>query len=193
MKVDGNIMSSAIRSLSLALFAAVLAGCFGQTPYDYAENWVIREDPVRTFVVPSDVIYLQNDLYTSVKRLPQMTTYANSEVGRGRFEGVARVFSPLIVDSKDLEKALDWYFDTHHEKGRPFVFIGEGRGGELLREYENENRKSLVKKGLAASFYTDAAGKGFVTDDMVKAVKHAVLEARYKAVWNREMPKGMLD
>ena len=48
-----------------AVFAAALlalAGC-RTSPYDYAENWVVREDAVRQFSVGADVFYLQGGLY----------------------------------------------------------------------------------------------------------------------------------
>ena len=38
------------RICSLALLALPLAGCFSHTsPYDYVENWLVRDDPIRTF------------------------------------------------------------------------------------------------------------------------------------------------
>ena len=180
------------RLAATILAASVLAGCISSSPYDYVENWLIREDPVRTFVVPSDVFYVQSSLYSSVAHVPLMHSYAQTEVGRGRFSGVARVFSPLIANSDDLEKALDWYFKYHHAKGRPFSFIGEGEGGALLQAYENEHEEKLKQLGLVASFYTDRARKGFVTQDTVREIKEAVARARYRAVWGREAPEGML-
>jgi len=180
------------RLAATILAASVLAGCFTSSPYDYVENWLIREDPVRTFVVPSDVFYVQNSLFSSVAHIPLMHSYAQTEVGNGRFSGVARVFAPLIANSEDLEKALDWYFKYHHDKGRPFSFIGEGEGGALLQAYEKEHEEKLKDMGLVASFYTDRAHKGFVTQDTVRQIKEAVAKARFRAVWGRDAPEGML-
>lgn len=174
------------------ILASVLTGCVSSSPYDYVENWLIREDPVRTFVVPSDLFYVQNRLYSNVAHVPLMYSYAQTEVGNNRFAGIARVFSPLIANSDDLEKALDWYFKYHHTKGRPFSFIGEGEGGALLQAYERENEEKLKSMGLVASFYTDHARKGFVTQDTVRQIKEAVAKARYRAVWGREAPEGLL-
>ena len=50
----------------------------------------------------------------------------------------------------------------------------------------------LKDDGLVASFYTDEARKGFVTEEMVKEIRQAVYRARYRAVWDREMPEDML-
>lgn len=176
------------------VLAAMCAGCVA-SPYDYAENWLIREDPVRTFVTPADVIYVQDELYVSVSRVPAMQLHAEDEVGRGRFSGIARVFSPLVTDCDDIEKVVDWYLAYHHEKGRPFVFLGEGKGGALLKEFQMKNLDWLQKKGLVDWHYAGAPVKeqGFVTSEMVKTIRHRVLEARYKGVWGREMPEGMLD
>ena len=75
----------------------VLSGCQSMSPYDYLENWLIREDPVRAFVVPADIIYVQGDLYTKMSNVSMMFDYAKTEVGNGRFNGLARVFSPLVA------------------------------------------------------------------------------------------------
>ena len=180
------------RLAATIIAASALAGCTTSSPYDYVENWLIREDPVRTFVVPSDVFYVQSSLYSSVAHVPLMHSYAQTEVGRNRFSGIARVFSPLIANSDDLEKALDWYFKYHHVKDRPFSFIGEGEGGALLQAYEKEHEKKLKRLGLVASFYSDKARKGFVTQDTVRQIKEAVAKARFRAVWGRDAPEGML-
>lgn len=181
------------RLFCILIAGIALAGCFSsRSPYDYVENWLIREDPVRTFSIPADVIYLQNDLYLSMANVPLMYTYAQSEVGRGRFSGLARVFSPLVASKEDLDRALKWYFKYHHSEHRPFVFIGEGEGGKLLQDYEKENEDDLKDDGLVASFYTEDARKGFVTEAMVKQIKEAIIKARFKTAWDKEMPEGML-
>ena len=167
-----------------------LAGC--RSPYDYVESWLIREDPVRPFVIPSDVIYVQSDLYLNAARVHAMHDYAKRAVGYGRFSGLARVFSPLVASSEDVETALKWYFKYHHDGRRPFVFIGEGEGGALLRAYEKENGEDLRKDGLVASFYSEAAQDGFVDDEMVKKIREAVARARYRDVWERDPPEGMM-
>ena len=178
----------------VALLAVVLSGCsiFSRSPYDQAENWIVREDPVRPFAIPADVFYVQSTLYESVVNIPMMDSYAKSEVGKKRFKGLARVFCPLIATQDDLNSALDWYFKHHHTKGRPVVFIGEGEGGKMLKAYEKEHENSLKKRGLAASFYTEDSHKGFVTDEMVSEIREAVVRARYREMWDREMPEQML-
>ncbi len=176
------------------MLAVASAGCLStKSPYDYAENWVIREDAVRPFMVNADIIYLQGDLYTNHTHVTAMQIYADSEVGNGRFAGIARVFSPFVACADDLDLAMEWYFKHHHEKGRCFAFIGEGEGGSLLRAYEEENHDDLVEKGLVATFYTPASNEGFVTKEMVAKIKAAVAAARYKSIWGRDIPSGMLD
>ena len=178
--------------MMLGLAMVLLAGCcLLSSPYDYMENWLIREDAVRSFSIPADVFYLQSDLYANVESLPLMSAYAKAEVGGGRFAGLARVFAPLIVSEGDLDRALDWYFRYHHERKRPFFFIGEGKGGALLKAYEEKNANFLKAAGLLKSFYTDEARKGFVTSDMVKEIKASITRARFKAIWGREMSQMM--
>ena len=176
-----------------AIFAAALlalAGC-RSSPYDYMENWAMREDAVRSFSVGADLIYLQGVLYTNVSAVAGITAYVRSEVGKGRFTGVARVFSPLVEREEDLAMALDWYFDNCGG-GRPFFFVGEGAGGAMLKAYEESNSDYLKGKGLVASFYTEVSNEGFVKDWMVREVRDAVSRRRYRMQWGREMPDGML-
>ena len=170
---------------------ALLAGCASKSPYQYMENWIIRDDAVRPFSVHADLIYLQHRLYNDMSSLPSMTAYARSEVGGKRFAGIARVFSPLVLDAGDLENALDWYFSCQHTKHRPFVFIGEGAGGALLKAYEAENADRLKDAGLVASFYSEETQGGFVTDAMVLEIRNAISCARYRNQWGREVPEGM--
>ena len=171
------------------VLTAVFAGC--KSPYDHLENWLIREDPVRPFAVRTDIFYVQGDLYTSMAKLPLMNNYVQAEVGRGRFGGLARVFAPLIASEDDLEEALDWYLWHHHKSGFPLIFIGEGKGGAWLQQYEKDHAESLRDKGLIASFYTDEARKGFVTAEMVKQIREALVRAHYKSIWDRDVPPGM--
>ena len=183
----------AAHHLCVAAIAAIaLFGCAtAKSPYDYLENWLIREDAVRPFVTSSDVIYVQGELYLSVTNLPAIYSYTQAEVGRERFRGLARVFAPLVATQEDVEEALDWYFRHHHPDGRPFAFIGEGESGSLLKEYEERNLERLKKLGLIASYYTETTHNHFVSDEMVQEIRKSVARVRYRAVWGREMPEGM--
>ena len=175
-----------------AAIAVCVGGCFSlHSPYDHTENWLIREDAIREFAVQADIFYVQGGLYDSRSKIPVMYAYVNSEVGKGKFSGFARVFAPLIANEEDLDRALDWYFGRHHSKRRPFVFIGEGEGGKLLQAYEQRNLSKMQARGLAASFYTDTAYKGFVTNELVKEIKAAVARVMYRKCWGRDMPEGM--
>lgn len=182
------------RKLTNALAALVaLATLFGcrshSSPYDYAENWLIREDPIRPFVFYSDVIYVQGYLYNNAADVPLMFSYAKAEVGNKRFTGIARVFAPLIATPEDFENAMNWYFRYHHESKRPFFFIGEGEGGKIMRAYEQENESSLKSDGLIASYYTDSQHKGFVTDELVSEIKNALAKVRFRNIWGRDLPE----
>ena len=183
---------AAARICSLALMALPLAGCFSHTsPYDYVENWLVREDPIRTFVIHADVIYVQSELYTKLADVQKMQDHVRLEVGKDKFGGVARVFSPLISSAEDMEAALKWYFKYHHKKDRSFVFIGEGEGGRFLREYEEKNAEDLKEKGLVASYYCDEHKRGFVTQEMVEEIREAVARARFRQIWGKDMPDGI--
>ena len=175
-----------------AAIAVCVGGCFSlHSPYDHTENWLIREDAIREFAVTADIFYVQGGLYDSRSKVPVMYAYVNSEVGKGKFNGFARVFAPLIANEEDLRLALDWYFRDHHSRRRPFVFIGEGEGGKLLQAYEQRNLSKIQARGLAASFYTDTAYKGFVTNELVKEIKAAVARVMHRKCWGRDMPEGM--
>ena len=185
-----------IRFLATAAIAVCVGGCFFfplPSPYDHTENWLIREDATREFAVPADVFYVQGGLYASKSKVPVMYAYVNSEVGNGKFAGFARVFAPLIANEDDLNRAIDWYFRHPHNKHRPFIFIGEGEGGKLLHAYEQRRLRKMRKLGLAASFYTDTAHKGFVTAETVKEAKAAVARLLYKRCWGRDMPESMAN
>ena len=174
--------------------AAFVCGCASvKSPYDRIDSWLIREDAVRPFFVAADLLYVQGDLYVEMGMVSKMNTYAKDAVGNGRFAGVARVFSPLVANAEDIELAVKWYFDHHHDGKRPFVFIGEGEGGALLKAYQERNAERLAKKGLVASYYAEEAHPGFVTDEMIREIRNEVARARYREHWGREMPEGMLE
>jgi len=174
-----------------AIFAAALvaiAGC-RSSPYDYMENWAMREDAVRPFSVGADVIYLQGMPYTNISAVAGITAYVRNEVGKGKFHGIARVFSPLVACKEDLDMALEWYFD-HCGGSCPFVFIGEGECGALLKQYEEERSEELKEMGLLTSFYTENSHDGFVKDAMVRAVRDALAARRYREQWGRDIPSA---
>ena len=176
--------------LPLLLAAAVVSGC--KSPYDYMENWLIREDAVRPFSVPVDIIYVQDHLYDSMNALPEMQSIAMDAVGRGKFDGFARAFSPLVASEDDVERAVKWYLKHHNSSGRPFALIGEGRGGALLKTYADENVEWLEGKGLVARFFTELPDKDFVSAEMIKKIKNRAAAVRYRRQWGREIPGGML-
>ena len=176
--------------IPLLLFAALVSGC--KSPYDYMENWLMREDAVRPFSVPVDVIYVQNQLYDNMNALPEMQSIAMDAVGRGKFNGLARVFSPLVANEEDVEKAVEWYIKHHNSSCRPFALIGEGEGGALLKKYAEENAGWLEDKGLVASFFAERPDKYFVSPDMIRTIKNRAAAVRYRRQWGREMPEGML-
>ena len=178
-----------VKILALSLLAlAALPGCRSSSTFEYAESWLIREDPIRPFAVPSDLIYIQDELYDDMAKLQTMAHYAQTQVGNGRFNGVARVFSPLVETEADVENALKWYFRYHHSKDRPFFFLGEGRGGALLEKYETLHAEDLAKAGLAGSRYSKTPDAGFVNDELVKAVRDEIQKARYFRVRERPAP-----
>jgi len=176
------------------ILASILLGgcCSSKSPYDHLENWLIREDAVRPFSIPVDVIYVQSDLYVDMDNVSAMYSYAKEAVGKGKFDGLARVFSPLVAMPADVDMAVKWYLEKHHRGKRPFVFIGEGEGGALLKAYEEENEKQLSEIGLVARFYAEKPYKEFVSEDMLREIRSAVALAKYHAQWGREMPENML-
>ena len=176
--------------IPILLVAALMSGC--KSPYDYMENWLIREDAVRPFAVPVDVIYVQDQLYVDLTALPKMQSTALDAVGRGKLDGFARVFSPLVASVDDVDKAVWWYLKHHNGSGRPFALIGEGEGGSLMKAYAEKNADWLEKKGLVASFFVSLPDKDFVSEEMIRAIRNRAAGVRYRRQWGREMPEGML-
>ena len=174
------------------LLAAALAGCKSHSPYRYADNWLINEAATRPFAVPADVFYVQGALYHNIANGPLMYSYAVSEVGKGKFEGIARVFSPLVANEEDVAHAIKWYLTRYHQRKRPFFLIGEGEGGKLLKQYEQDHQSALKTIGLAGSFYSEVGHKGFVTNDMIKKIKSITEHVRFRAIWEREMTEEMV-
>jgi len=174
------------------LLTVALAGCWTHSPYRYVENWLICEAATRPFAVPADVLYVQGALYNNIANGPLMYSYALSEVGKGKFSGIARVFSPLVANEEDIELAIQWYLMRFHQRKRPFFFIGEGVGGKLLKQYEQDNLRELKALGLAGSFYSDVGHKGFVTSDMVKKIKSITEHVRFRSTWKREMTEELV-
>ena len=175
--------------IPILLVAAAVSGC--QSPYDHLENWLIREDAVRPFAIPVDVLYVQDRLYFSFDALPEMQSLALDAVGRGKFAGFARVFSPLVACEEDVEKAVKWYLKHHNSSGRSFALIGEGEGGSLLKAYAEKNAEWREKKGLVASFFAPLPDKNFVSEEMVRTIRNRAAGVRYRRQWGREMPDGM--
>ena len=172
--------------IPILLVATLMSGC--QSPYDYMENWLIREGAVRPFAIPVDVLYVQDRLYFSFELLPEMQTVALDAVGRGKFADFARVFSPLVASEEDVEKAVQWYLKHHNGSGRPFALIGEGEGGSLLKAYAEKNADWLAKKGLVASFFAALPEKDFVSEEMIRTIKTRAADVRYRRQWGRETP-----
>ena len=178
----------------LAFAGMALAGCCtSKSPYDYLDNWLIREEAIRPFAVPTDIIYVQDRLYRATQELAEMHSWALDAVGRGRFEGIARVFSPLVSCEDDVAMAVRWYVRHHNTTRRPFVLIGEGQGGALLRVFAEENFEWLVNKGLVARFYSPKPDPNFVSDEMIRKIKSRSAGVRYHREWGRVVPEGLLE
>ena len=178
--------------LLLLPLAVALAGCQLNSPYRYTENWLLNEAAIRPFAVSADVFYVQSALYKNISNGQLMYSYALSEVGKGKFNGVARVFSPLVANEEDVARAIKWYLSHYHQRKRPFFLIGEGEGGKLLKQYEQDHQSALKAIGLAGSFYSEVGHKGFVTNDMVKEIKSITEHVRFRSTWGREMSEEMV-
>ena len=148
--------------------------------------------------LPQDIVRMLSEIsriraMEGIRRKEYSKDYARMEVGHDKCKGLARVFSPLVASSDDMEAAMEWYFKYHHKKDRFFILIGEGEGGRLLKEYEQKDAEDLKKKGLVASYYTENHRKGFVTPEMVEEIKKTVARARFKRIWGKDMPEEMLS
>ncbi len=98
--------------LSAVLFALIATGCSSVSPYDYMDNWVIRQNAVPGYFADFDVIYIypstvsnSKDLILNWKKekyaeeIFEFTRFQTSEV----FGKKVRIFAPFVHQTSEQE------------------------------------------------------------------------------------------
>ena len=149
----------------LILFAAActilsFSGCSSVSPYDYADNWLIRENDIPQYYSKFDLFYIGKAPSgygdTHDIQFNWTKTHTNDIFGRG-----VRVFAPKIKtpDAKNVAEALQYYIDSFHKEGHPFVLLAEGKAADLLYAAMQKVSKLEVKNGFIAAYLPDMAPK----------------------------------
>lgn len=147
------------RNLSIVAVMAVLFACCGCTslsPYDYAENWLIRENDIPKYYSTFDLFYIgkvpadYGD--THEIQFNWTKTHTNDIFGRG-----VRVFAPNFhkLEVQYVRDALQYYLEHFHTEGHPFVLLAEGKDADLLYEAMQEVSGLTAQNGFVAAYLPD--------------------------------------
>ena len=150
---------------TLLLFAAAFAvfsfsGCSTVSPYDYADNWLIRENDIPQYYSKFDLFYIGKAPAgygdTHDIQFNWTKTHTNDIFGRG-----VRVFAPKIQtpDVQNVAGALQYYMDNFHQTGHPFVLLAEGKAADLLYAAMQKVSGMTVKNGFIAAYLPDMMPK----------------------------------
>lgn len=154
-------MKKYLQMLVLAITAFLtLCGCSSVSPYDYADNWLIRENDIPQYYSKFDLFYIgkapagYGDSHEI--QFNWTKTHTNDIFGR-----CIRVFAPKIPtsDVKNVTVALQYYMDKFHVDGHPFVLLAEGNAADLLYEAMQKTSGMKVKNGFIAAYLPDMQPK----------------------------------
>lgn len=158
MKQYKNLLIGALGALCL------LVGCTtAVSPYDYADNWLIRENDIPQYHSSFDLFYI-GDIPAGYgdsrrDRFNWVRTHTNDVFGDR-----VRVFAPQISDP-DAEKtaaALQYYLDHFHREGHPFVLLAEGKFADLLYQAMRKVDGLSVENGFVAAYLPDMTPRSTV-------------------------------
>jgi len=173
-----------------AAMLLLFCGCSSTGLYSPLAKWLLRENAIPHYAARFDVIYIYPVPYTPEMNLNDMHSVVIRDC-KEKFGNKTRVFSPLVNNGKDLKEAVEFYLKLYHGKEeRPFVLLGNGEGGELLRKYVKKNRRRLAKQGMIFQSCGSPADKedDFVTDKLVLDVQNAYEKYKELVLWRRELP-----
>ena len=147
-----------MKKLLYGLFIAagtvlIFCGCAIDSPYDYGDNWLIRENDIPLYYSTFDLFYIgKAPADYGVSHDVQFNwahTHTNDIFGRG-----VRVFSPKVpqADVENVTAALEYYLDHFHQKGHPFVLLAEGKAAELLYQAMRKCSGITVDNGFIAAY-----------------------------------------
>ena len=146
--------------LTAATVILTFAGCSSTSPYDYGNNWLIRENDIPQYYSKFDLFYIGKAPAgygdTHDIQFNWTKTHTNDIFGRG-----VRVFAPEIQnpDAENVSAALEYYLDHFHTPGHPFVLLAEGKAADLLYAAMQKTDGITVKNGFIAAYLPDMQPK----------------------------------
>lgn len=162
------------------VIALAAAGCSStDDPYFIKDHWYVRQNATPQYFATYDVFYMFPEMYDGGPVSATNYDYIVKQTV-DQFGKKVRVFAPLCHDEDEVEDALDWYLDNYHDRGRPFVFMGEGEGGKYLRDLVDCSER----KGLVSYHFTTNALQSFITPEVVEMVNEEVREFLYLREWH---------
>ena len=144
----------------IATCAVLLIGGCTTSPYEYGNNWLIRENDIPQYYSKFDLFYIgkapagygdSHDIQFNWAK-----THTNDIFGRG-----VRVFAPEIQTPtiKNVKDALEFYLDNFHKPGHPFVLLAEGKAADLLYKVMQKTGGITVDNGFIAAYLPDMSPK----------------------------------
>lgn len=173
-------MKKYLSIISAAVTFLLFCGCSSLSPYDYADNWLIRENDIPQYYSQFDLFYIGKAPAgygdTHEIQFNWTKTHTNDIFGRG-----VRVFAPKIntPTAENLSAALQYYLDNFHQPGHPFVLLAEGKAADLLYAAMQKTDGLTTQNGFIAAYLPDMAPRSVqkIADDFywekLKAAKSA--------------------
>ena len=169
------------------LAALLLCGCVSTRLYSPLDKWLLRENAIPRYAAKFDIVYIGPERYEQGMDLLAMHSKAVREC-MDKLESKTRVFAPLVSNDKDVEKALKRYLKLYHgHRQRPFVVLGQGRGGMLLHTYCLNNKRKLKRAGLILEYYSDAEEGDILDEKLAREIEEAYLHYHNRKIWGREI------
>ena len=146
--------------LTAAALMLLLAGCSSSSPFDYGNNWLIRENDIPQFHSKFDLFYIgkapaeygdTHEIQFNWAQTPTADIF-----GRG-----VRVFSPEIqeMNVENVAEALEYYLENFHLAGHPFVLLAEGKWADILYQAMRKVSGITIDNGFIAAYLPDMQPK----------------------------------
>ncbi len=139
---------------------AVFSGCSSASPYDFGDNWLIRENDMPRFFSKFDLFYIGKAPAdygdTHDIQFNWTKTHTNDIFGKN-----VRVFAPDIrkLNVENVTAALEYYLENFHAPGHPFVLLAEGHAADLLYSAMKQVDGLTVENGFIAAYLPDMRPK----------------------------------
>lgn len=153
-------MKKLFYSVVVCICLAVFSGCSSVSPYDFGDNWLIRENDMPQFFSKFDLFYIGKAPAdygdTHDIQFNWTKTHTNDIFGKK-----VRVFAPEIQepDVKNVTAALEYYLENFHAPGHPFVLLAEGKAADLLYAAMKKVDGLTVENGFIAAYLPDMKPK----------------------------------